>query len=108
MNRMRTDQGETAFARMPNGRVLRLKYGLRRADEHLHPGRSNLIRVVLDEEDATAWGPSSFPVLFFSDAMNVRVARLGSQPRAARHNEKPRPSGLSRIENNQLFLYVDR
>ena len=67
---MKTDQDadlETVFPHLVNGAVSHLKNRLQREYEHAYPGLGDIIRIVLDEEEAKAWELSPFPHLFLPD-----------------------------------------
>jgi len=80
---MKTDQDadlETVFPQMVTGAVSHLKSRLQREYEHAYPGLSDIIRIVLDEEEAKAWELSPFPHLFLPDLVEAHFAQLGLQP----------------------------
>jgi hypothetical protein len=90
------------------GAVSKLKNRLQRDYEQAYPGLRDLIRIVLDEEEANAWNLSSFPHLLLPGLVEAHIAQLGLQPEVARHDEVFEPAGFAAIENLQLTpAYVD-
>jgi hypothetical protein len=80
---MKTDRDaelETVFPQMLAGAVSHLKNRLQREYEHAYPGLGDIIRIVLDEEEAKAWQLSTFPHLFLPDLVEAHFAQLGLQP----------------------------
>ena len=59
--------------------VKKLKNRLQRAYEQAYPELGDLVRIVLDEEEARAW-ELSFPHLFLPDLVEAHVAKLNLQP----------------------------
>ena len=109
---MKTDQDQDPTAVFPQSltaTVSKLKNRLQRQYEQIYPELGDLVRIVLDEEEAKAWELSPFPHLFLPDLVEAHFAQLGLQPAVTRYDDELTPPGLSQIENNQLFrLYVDR
>ena len=69
--------------------VSELKDHLQQDYERTYPALGEIIRIVLDEEEAKAWELSFFPHLFLPDMMEAHIANLsrsrerysGSNPR---------------------------
>src|SRR6266487_6227678 len=59
--------------------VAELKEQLQHDYEQLYPGLGEIIRLVLEEEEAKAWELSLFPHLFLPDLVEAHVATLGLQ-----------------------------
>jgi hypothetical protein len=62
------------------GAVSKLKNRLQRNYERLYPGLHDLIRIVLDEEEANARKLSPFPHLLLPDLVDAHIAQLGLEP----------------------------
>ena len=56
--------------------VSELKDDLQHDYERTNPGLSEIIRIVLDEEEAKAWELSFFPHLFLPDMVEAHIANL--------------------------------
>jgi hypothetical protein len=54
-----------------------LKHRLRDDYEAAYPGLSEIIRLVLEEEEARAWELTPFPHLVLPDLVEAHVATLG-------------------------------
>ncbi|MEY2487496.1 MAG: hypothetical protein QOH39_3144 [Verrucomicrobiota bacterium] len=97
----------TVFLQMLTGAVSRLKNRLQRDYEQAYPDLRDLIRIILDEEEANAW-ELSFPHLFLPDLVEAHIAKLGLQPANTRHDDVPTPHAFTEIENYQPALaYAD-
>src|SRR5258708_17632312 len=100
---METDQYNDPAAVFPQSltaTVSKLKNRLQRDYEQAYPNLGDLVRIVLDEEEAKAW-ELSFPHLFLPDLVEAHIAQLGLQPVAARHDNVLAPTGFNEIENYQ-------
>jgi hypothetical protein len=61
--------------------VSQLKNRLQQQYERVYPGLGDIIRYVIDEEEANAWNLSSlFPHLFLPDLVEAHMAQLGLAP----------------------------
>jgi hypothetical protein len=60
--------------------VSELKDQLQQDYERTYPGLGEIIRIVLDEEEAKAWELSFFPHLFLPDMVEAHIATLGLEP----------------------------
>src|SRR5438477_3868461 len=79
---MKTDESTkaaTVFLQNLPGAVSKLKNRLQRDYERAYPGLGDLVRIVLDEEEAKAW-ELSFPHLFLPDLVEARINQLGLEP----------------------------
>jgi len=108
---MKTDKnGEAATVFLQNlpGAVSKLKNRMQRNYEQAYPRLRNLIRIVLDEEEAAAWNLSPFPHLFLPDLVEARIAQLGLQSAGAQDDNVLSPHGFTEIQSHQPALaYVD-
>src|SRR6266699_2288752 len=59
--------------------VSKLKNRLQRDYEQAYPGLGDLVRIVLDEEEAKAW-ELSFPHLLLPDLVEAHIAQLKLEP----------------------------
>ena len=103
---METDQQtnpEAVFPQMLTGAVSHLKDRLQRQYEHAYPGLGDIIRIVLDTEEARAWDLSPFPHLFLPDLVEAHIAQLGLQSAGPRHDGELAQPGFGQIESHQLF-----
>jgi len=91
----------TMFPRMVAMAVSRLRTQLQEDYERKYPGLDEIIRIVLEEEEAHAWELSSFPHLFLPDLVEVHIAQLGLEPAETRHDAIVTP-----MLSSQLMLSV--
>jgi hypothetical protein len=102
---MRTDQQlePTAAVFLQNlpRAVSKLKNRLQRDYEQAYPGLGDLVRIVLDEEEAKAW-ELSFPHLFLPDLVEAHIAQLNLQPADTRRESVLVPHNFTKIDNCQL------
>jgi hypothetical protein len=101
---MKTDEHPDPAAVFPQTlrhAVSKLKNRLQRDYEQTYPGLGDLIRIVLDEEEAKAW-ELSFPHLFLPDLVEAHITQLGLQPAHVRHDNLAGPAGFAEIENHQF------
>jgi hypothetical protein len=66
--------------------VLKLKNRLQRTYEQAYPELGDLVRIVLDEEEARAW-ELSFPHLLLPDLVEAHVTKLHLQPAPAKPDD---------------------
>src|SRR5213079_2003688 len=79
---MKTDQypdPAAVFPQMVTNAVSKLKNRLQQEYERTYPNLGDLVRIVLDEEEARAW-ELSFPHLLLPDLVEAQVAKLHLQP----------------------------
>ena len=103
---MQTNQqpeGSAGFLQTLTGAVSELKQRLQQDYEQAYPGLDDIIRIVLDEEEANAW-ELSFPHLFLPDLVEAHIARLGLKPADTRHDDVLTPHDFTEIENYQPAL----
>ena len=67
------------FSQILVAAVRKLKNQLQRTYEQAYPELGDLVRIVLDEEEARAW-ELSFPHLLLPDLVEAHVAKLHLQP----------------------------
>jgi len=102
---MQTDQQPEAnpvFLQTLTSAVSKLKNRLQRDYEQAYPGVGDLIRIVLDEEEANAW-ELSFPHLFLPDLVEAHITRLGLQPASTGEDRVRVPVRFSADQNDQLY-----
>jgi hypothetical protein len=76
-----------SFPKMVKIAVSELKDRLQQDYERTYPGLGEIIRKVLDEEEANARKLSSFPHLFLPDLVEVHIATLGLEPSDRRDDD---------------------
>ena len=88
---MQTEQQpETAtlvFLQTVSAAVTQLKQKLQQDYERVYPDLRDIIRLVLDEEEAKAWELSLFPHLLLPDLVEAHVAKLSLQPAETKHED---------------------
>ena len=82
--------------------VSKLKNRLQRQYEQTYPELGDLVRIVLDEEEAKAW-ELSFPHLFLPDLVEAHITQLGLRPADIRDDCVPAPARFSADQNHQLI-----
>jgi hypothetical protein len=85
------------FIQRVTAAVSELKDRLQRDYERTYPGLGEIIRIVLDEEEARAWELSFFPHLFLPDMVETHIATLGLKPAERKHGDM-----LARIKGSAL------
>jgi hypothetical protein len=105
---MTTDQQPEAatavFLQTVSAAVTQLKQKLQHDYEQVYPGLRDIIRLVLDEEEAKAWELSLFPHLLLPDLVETHVATLGLQPADTKHDDVLVPHRFSEIPTYQPDL----
>ena len=109
---MTTDQESDAatavFPQTVSAAVTQLKQKLQQDYEQVYPGLSDIIHLVLDEEEERAWELSLFPHLVLPDLVEAHVAKLNLQPAETKHDDLPVPHRFFEIPTSQPALaYVD-
>src|SRR5436190_16595478 len=102
---MKTDQHPDPAAVFPQiltNAVSKLKNRLQRQYEQTYPELGDLVRIVLDEEEAKAW-ELSFPHLFLPDLLEAHITQLGLRPADIRNDGVAAPARLSADQNHQLI-----
>ena len=107
---METDQYNdpaAVFPQIVTNAVSKLKKRLQQDYERAYPDLGDLVRIVLDEEEARAW-ELSFPHLFFPDLVEAHITRLGLRPASTGEDRVRVPARFSAGQNDQLVpAYVD-
>jgi hypothetical protein len=105
---MTTDQQPEAatavFLQTVSAAITQLKQKLQKDYEQAYPGLREIIRLVLDEEEAKAWELSLFPHLFLPDLVEAHVAKLGLQPAETKHDDVPVPHRFLEMPTYQSAL----
>src|SRR5256884_9585303 len=95
------------FPQIVTDAVSKLKTRLQQEYEAIHPDLGDLVRIVLDEEEAKAW-ELSFPHLFLPDLVEAHITQLGLRPPEIRDDRVPAPAGFSADLQHQLIpAYAD-
>jgi hypothetical protein len=92
---MKTEEHPDTAAIFPQtiiAAVSELKDRLQQDYERTYPRLGEIIRIVLDEEEETAWKLSSFPHLLLPDLVEEHIATLGLEPADTRHDDVWAPS----------------
>ena len=79
-------EATAVFLQKLTAAVAELKEQLQHDYEQLYPGLGEIIRIVLDEEEAKAWELSFFPHLFLPDLVEAHIATLGLEPAGTEHD----------------------
>ena len=107
---MKTDQypdPAPVFPQIVVNAVSKLKNRLQEEYERTYPELGDLVRIVLDEEEAKA-RELSFPHLFLPDLVEAHIAQLGLQPADMRYDRFAASAGFSTDQNDQLIpAYAD-
>jgi len=82
----------TVFPRAVALAVGHLKEHLQYSYERAYPGLDEIIRLVIDEEEARAWDLSAFPHLFLPDLVEAHLTKLGLDPAGTGHHDLPVPA----------------
>ena len=108
---MKTDQypdptaAAAVFPQMVTNAVSKLKNRLQQEYERTYPDLGDLVRIVLDEEEAKAWD-LSFPHLVLPDLVEAHINQLGLRPPEIRDDRVP--AGFSADQQHQLVpAYAD-
>jgi hypothetical protein len=87
---MKTDQPKNpaaVFLQTIAVAVAQLKQRLQRDYEQAYPNLREVIRLVLDEEEAKAWELTLFPHLLLPDLVDAHIANLNLQPAKTNHRD---------------------
>ena len=105
---MKTDQQSEAatpvFLQTVSAALTQLKQRLQHDYEQVYPGLGEIIRLVLDEEEAKAWELSLFPHLFLPDLVEAHVATLGLQSAETKQDDVMIPNRFFEIPTYQPAL----
>jgi hypothetical protein len=89
-NQMKTEahlEAIAVFIQRVAAAVSELKDHLQQDYERTYPDLGEIIRIVLDEEEAKAWELSFFPHLFLPDMVEAHIANLNLQPVKTKHED---------------------
>jgi hypothetical protein len=103
-NPMKTEEHlepTAVFIQRVTAAVSELKDHLRQDYERTYPGLGEIIRIVLDEEEAKAWGLSFFPHLFLPDMVEAHIANLNLQPVETKHEDVFERDDFNKFETDQ-------
>ena len=99
---MKTDiQPEPVFLQTVSVAVAQLKQRLQQDYEQAYPNLREIIRLVLDEEEANARELSLFPHLLLPDLVEAHITNLNLHPVETKHDEVFAPHGFNGIETRQ-------
>jgi hypothetical protein len=105
---MTTDQQPEAvtadFLQTVSAAITQLKQKLQNDYEQAYPGLREVIRLVLEEEEAKAWELSLFPHLVLPDLVEAHVDKLGLPPAETKHNDLLAPHRFLEIPTYQPSL----
>ena len=88
---MKTDQPKNpaaVFLQTIAVDVAQLKQRLQHDYEEAYPNLREVIRLVLDEEEAKAWELTLFPHLLLPDLVDAQIGNLNLQPAKMNHRER--------------------
>ena len=89
-NQMKTEEHReptAVFIQRITAAVSELKDNLQQDYVRTYPDLDEIIRIVLDEEEAKAWELSFFPHLFLPDMVEAHIANLNLQPVETKHED---------------------
>jgi hypothetical protein len=99
---MKTDiQPEPVFLQTVSVALRQLKQRLQQDYERVYPDLREIIHLVLDDEEANAWGLSLFPHLLLPDLVEARLSNLNLYPIETKYDDVFAPHGFNRIETGQ-------
>jgi hypothetical protein len=99
---MKTDiQPEPVFLQTVSVALGQLKQRLQQDYEQAYPNLREIIRLVLDDEEANAWELSVFPHLLLPDLVQARLTNLNLHPIETEHDDIFAPHGFNGIETRQ-------
>ena len=87
---MKTDQPlntAAVFLQTLTVALAQLKHRLQQDYEQAYPGLGEVIRLVLDQEEARAWDLSFFPHLLLPDLVEAHIAKLNLPPAETKHGD---------------------
>jgi len=94
-------QPKPVFLQTVSVAVAQLKHRLQHDYEQAYPDLREIIRLVLDEEEANAWELSPFPHLLLPDLVEAHIANLNLHPIDTNHDDVFAPHGFNPIETRQ-------
>src|SRR5437762_14360040 len=107
---MKTDiQPNPVFLQTISVALAQLKQRLQQDYEQAYPDLREIIRLVLDEEEANAWELSLFPHLLLPDLVEAHISNLNLHPVETKHDDVFAPDGFNGIETRQSgfrFMWI--
>ena len=103
-NQMKTEddlEPTAVFIQRITAAVSELKNHLQQDYERTYPSLGEIIRIVLDEEEAKAWELSFFPHLFLPDMVETHITNLNLQPVETRHEDVFQRHNCNKFETDQ-------
>jgi hypothetical protein len=94
-------QPTAVFLQTVIGAVGQLKQQLQHDYEQAYPELTEIIHLVLDEEETKAWELSFFPHLFLPDLVEEHIASLNLRPVETKHDHVFAPHHYDEIETYQ-------
>jgi hypothetical protein len=99
---MKTDiQLEPVFLQTVSVAIAQLKQRLQHDYEQAYPDLGEIIRLVLDDEEANAWELSLFPHLVLPDLVEAHITNLNLHPVDTNHDDIFAPHGFNGIEGRR-------
>ena len=102
---MKTDQPNQAaaivFLQTVSVALAQLKQRLQQDYERAYPDLDQIIRIVINEEEARAWELSLFPHLLLPDLVEAHIATLNLRPVETKHADLFAPRKSDEIETRQ-------
>jgi hypothetical protein len=99
-----TEPTTTAFFQTVSLAIAQLKQQLQQEYEQAYPALSEIIHLILDEEEAKAWELTLFPHLLLPDLVEAHVAKLGLQPPKTKHEDVLAPHRFIEMPTYQPAL----
>jgi hypothetical protein len=99
-----TETTTAVFLQTVSAAITQLKQKLQNDYEQAYPGLQEIIRLVLEEEEAKAWELSLFPHLVLPDLVEAHVDKLGLPPAETKHNDLLAPHRFLEIPTYQPSL----
>jgi hypothetical protein len=104
---MKTETNSEAavvFLQTVSAALARLKQRLQQDYEQVYPDLGEIIRLVLDEEEAKAWSLSPFPHLLLPDLIEAHIANLNLRPVETKHEDVFGRHDFNKFETDQRAL----
>ena len=92
------------FLQTVSGAVARLKQRLQHDYEQAYPALSEIVHLVLDEEEAKAWELSPFPHLVLPDLVEAHITKLNLPPAHTKHEDVLAPRRFNPFQFHQPAL----
>ena len=108
-NQVKTEEHlepRAVFIQRITAAVSELKDHLQQDYQRTYPNLGEIIRIVLDEEEAKAWELSFFPHLFLPDMVEAHITNLNLQPVATRHEDVFERHDFNKFETDQSAFAV--